>query len=80
MTRSSPAAGRSRRRRRQSQAALALAERRYQVGAVSFRDVLDAEDRAQAAQLALTASTAATSEDLVLLYKSLGGGWADVSG
>ncbi len=59
----------------ESRAALALAQERYKAGSVSFRDVLDAEDRLQAAELSLTASTAATSEDLVTLYKSLGGGW-----
>ncbi|MFI4936548.1 MAG: efflux transporter outer membrane subunit [Caulobacterales bacterium] len=59
----------------ESRAALALAQERYTAGSVSFRDVLDAQDRLQAAELAFTASTAATSEDLVTLYKSLGGGW-----
>jgi NodT family efflux transporter outer membrane factor (OMF) lipoprotein len=60
----------------ESRAALGLAEARYRTGSVSFRDVLDAEDKLQSAELALAASTAATSEDLVALYKSLGGGWA----
>jgi NodT family efflux transporter outer membrane factor (OMF) lipoprotein len=59
-----------------SRAALGLAETRYRTGSVSFRDVLDAEDRLQSAELALAASTTAASEDLVTLYKSLGGGWA----
>lgn len=59
----------------ESRAALALAEQRYRAGSVSFRDVLDAQDRLQGAELALTTSTAATSEDLVTLYKALGGGW-----
>ncbi|MDR3512149.1 MAG: efflux transporter outer membrane subunit [Caulobacteraceae bacterium] len=59
----------------ENRTALALAQRRYQTGSVSFRDVLDAEDKLQQAQLALTASAAATDEDLVGLYKALGGGW-----
>ncbi len=57
--------------------ALALARHRYQVGSVSFRDVLDADDKLEQARLALTSSLAATDEDLVVLYKALGGGWDD---
>lgn len=59
----------------QSRQALALAERRYRAGSVSFRDVLDAQDRLQQAELALTGSQALTDQDLVGLYKALGGGW-----
>ncbi|HXQ11244.1 MAG TPA: efflux transporter outer membrane subunit [Caulobacteraceae bacterium] len=55
--------------------ALGLAERRYRAGSVSFRDVLDAQHILEQSELALTASTAAASEDLVTLYKALGGGW-----
>lgn len=61
--------------RDQSQAALDLAQVRYRAGAVSFRDVLEAQGRLQAAELTLAASTGATSEDLVALYRALGGGW-----
>lgn len=60
----------------ESRAALGLAEARYRAGAVSFRDVLDAQDKVHAAELGLAASTTAVSEDLVMLYKALGGGWA----
>ena len=60
-----------------NQVALALARHRYQVGSVSFRDVLDADDKLEQAQLALTSSLAATDEDLVVLYKALGGGWGN---
>ena len=55
--------------------ALDLAEARYRAGSVSFRDVLDAQQVLEQAELALSASTAAASEDLVTLYKTLGGGW-----
>jgi multidrug efflux system outer membrane protein len=59
----------------QNRAALALADRRYRTGSASFRAVLDAEDSLQQAELALTGSDAATAQDLVTLYKALGGGW-----
>jgi NodT family efflux transporter outer membrane factor (OMF) lipoprotein len=59
----------------QSRAALALARQRFERGSVSFRDVLNAQDRLQQAELASTVSLAATSQDLVTLYKALGGGW-----
>lgn len=59
----------------QSQAALTLAEARYQTGTVSFHDVLAARDKLQQAQLGVVASRAAASQDLVGLYRALGGGW-----
>jgi NodT family efflux transporter outer membrane factor (OMF) lipoprotein len=59
----------------ETRAALELARRRYKAGSVGFRDVLDAESRLEQADLALTVSTGATAEDLVGLYKALGGGW-----
>ncbi len=59
----------------QTRTALALARRRYETGSVSFRDVLDAEDRLEQAELAQTGSAATTAQDLVALYKALGGGW-----
>ncbi|MFI4974973.1 MAG: efflux transporter outer membrane subunit [Caulobacterales bacterium] len=59
----------------ESRATLVLARRRYAAGSVSFREVLDAEEHLQQADQALTASTAAASQDLVGLYKALGGGW-----
>lgn len=59
----------------QSRLALTIVRRRYETGSVSFRDVLQAEDRWQQAELALTDSIAASAEDLVGLYRALGGGW-----
>ena len=59
----------------EDRAALALARRRFEAGAVSYRDVLQAEARLEDAELALTGATAASAEDLVGLYKALGGGW-----
>jgi NodT family efflux transporter outer membrane factor (OMF) lipoprotein len=64
----------------QNRTALDLARRRYAAGSVSFRDVLDAEDKLQQAELALTGSQALTDEDLVGLYKALGGGWRTGAG
>jgi multidrug efflux system outer membrane protein len=59
----------------ESRTALALAERRYKAGKVSFRDVLIAQQHLESAELALIGSTAAVSTDLVSLYRALGGGW-----
>ena len=58
-----------------SRTALALAEQRFRAGEASFRDVLDAQAQAQAADLALVASTGAAATDLVSLFRALGGGW-----
>jgi NodT family efflux transporter outer membrane factor (OMF) lipoprotein len=55
--------------------ALDLAQDRFHAGSVSFRDVLDAQSRLQQAELAWTASRAAAAENLVALYRALGGGW-----
>jgi multidrug efflux system outer membrane protein len=59
----------------QSRTALGLTRQRYERGSVSFRDVLNAQDKLQQAELASTMGLAATSQDLVMLYKALGGGW-----
>lgn len=56
--------------------ALALAEDRYRAGAISFREVLDAQSGLQQAELARTTSRAAAAERLVALYRALGGGWS----
>jgi NodT family efflux transporter outer membrane factor (OMF) lipoprotein len=55
--------------------ALELAQSRFQAGTVSFRDVLDAQSRLQQAEAAWTLSRAAAAENLVALYRALGGGW-----
>jgi NodT family efflux transporter outer membrane factor (OMF) lipoprotein len=56
--------------------ALDLAQGRFHAGSVSFRDVLDAQSRLQQAEMAWTASRAAAAENLVALYRALGGGWS----
>jgi NodT family efflux transporter outer membrane factor (OMF) lipoprotein len=56
--------------------ALGLAQSRFHAGSVSFRDVLDAQSRLQQAELAWTTSRAAAAENLVALYRALGGGWS----
>ncbi len=59
---------------------LALARQRYRSGLTTFLDVLDAERSLQQTELALAGNTAATSTDLVALYKALGGGWQKAAG
>ncbi len=58
-----------------SRNALTLARQRYEGGVTSFIEVLDAERTLQQNQLSLADATTAVSSDLVLLYKTLGGGW-----
>ncbi len=58
-----------------SRNALTLARQRYGGGITSFIEVLDAERTLQQNQLSLADATTAVSSDLVLLYKTLGGGW-----
>lgn len=58
-----------------SRASLALSQRRYATGSSSYREVLTAQGKLEQAQLALAASTALTDEDLIGLYRALGGGW-----
>ncbi len=59
----------------QNRVALALSRQRYDTGVVSFFDVLDLERTLQQNELALADSTTAASDDLVALYRALGGGW-----
>jgi NodT family efflux transporter outer membrane factor (OMF) lipoprotein len=59
----------------QQQAAFDLARRRYAAGSSSFREVLADRDRLEAAQLADVQSALAADEDLIALYRALGGGW-----
>ena len=56
-----------------------LAELRYRNGAASYLDVLDAQRSMFAAQQAAVQLGAAQAQNLVTLYKVLGGGWRDES-
>ncbi|MBV9654002.1 MAG: efflux transporter outer membrane subunit [Acetobacteraceae bacterium] len=58
-----------------NRAALGLAQDRYRAGVADFLQVLTAQRDLLAAQQALAASTTNVSNDLVALYKALGGGW-----
>lgn len=55
--------------------ALSLAQSRYQQGVADFLTVLDAERSLLSTQQQLADSTTTVSENLVALYKALGGGW-----
>lgn len=55
--------------------ALDLAKARYAQGVAGFLDVLDAQRALLATQLQLSDSTTTVSNNLVALYKALGGGW-----
>lgn len=55
--------------------ALSLAQSRYQQGVADFLTVLDAERSLLSTQEQLADSTTTVSEDLVALYRALGGGW-----
>jgi NodT family efflux transporter outer membrane factor (OMF) lipoprotein len=55
--------------------ALDLARARYAQGVADFLDVLDAQRALLASQLQLSDSTTTVSNNLVALYKALGGGW-----
>lgn len=59
----------------QNREALDLSRQRYQGGLITFIDVLDVERTLQQNQLSLADSNAAVSQDLVLIYRALGGGW-----
>jgi multidrug efflux system outer membrane protein len=52
-----------------------LARQRYDGGVASFIEVLDAERTQQQNQLLLAESRTAVCDDLIRLYRSLGGGW-----
>ncbi|HUC84041.1 MAG TPA: efflux transporter outer membrane subunit [Candidatus Acidoferrales bacterium] len=58
-----------------SQQALELSTQLYKSGLADFLHVLDSERSLYAAQDALVQSDQTVSENLVQLYKSLGGGW-----
>jgi NodT family efflux transporter outer membrane factor (OMF) lipoprotein len=59
----------------QNQRALDLSRQRYTQGVADFLNVLDAERALLQAQLQLAESTTTVSQNLVQLYKALGGGW-----
>ena len=59
----------------QNQRALSLARQRYTQGVADFLNVLDSERALLQAQLQLAESTTTVSQNLVQLYKALGGGW-----
>jgi outer membrane protein, multidrug efflux system len=55
--------------------AVALAHDRYRSGLVDFLDVLETERALYAVQTELARGERAVGQDLVRLYKALGGGW-----
>ncbi len=55
--------------------AVALAHDRYRSGLVDFLDVLDAEQKRYAAETERVRGERMLAQDLVRLYKALGGGW-----
>jgi NodT family efflux transporter outer membrane factor (OMF) lipoprotein len=59
----------------QNQRALVLSQSRYQEGVADFLSVLVAETSLLSSQQQLADSTTTVSENLVALYKALGGGW-----
>ncbi len=59
----------------QNKIAVSLAQQRYTQGVADFLNVLDAQRALLAAELQLADSTTTVSENLVQLYKALGGGW-----
>jgi NodT family efflux transporter outer membrane factor (OMF) lipoprotein len=56
----------------------AIARMRYKEGLSSFIDVLDAERTLYASESQLVQANAQASQDLIAVYKSLGGGWKGV--
>ena len=55
--------------------AVTLATQRYSAGLTDFLSVLDAQRSLYQAQDSFVLSDALVSQDLVALYKALGGGW-----
>ncbi len=62
-----------------AQVSYKLADLRYRNGAASFLDVLDAQRNVFTAQQALVQVQALQVQNLVTLYKVLGGGWKDAA-
>ncbi|HEY2034552.1 MAG TPA: efflux transporter outer membrane subunit [Rhizomicrobium sp.] len=61
---------------RTAQSSVTLAERQYRVGLVTYVNVLTAEQQYRQSQDQLLQSRQALSQDLISLYKALGGGWS----
>jgi NodT family efflux transporter outer membrane factor (OMF) lipoprotein len=59
----------------ENQRALGLAQSRYQEGVATFLDVLDAQRNLLSTQQQLAIATTNVSDNMVALYKALGGGW-----
>jgi NodT family efflux transporter outer membrane factor (OMF) lipoprotein len=59
----------------QNQRALSLAQSRYQEGVADFLQVLTAQQNLLSTQQQLAIATTNVSNNLVALYKALGGGW-----
>jgi NodT family efflux transporter outer membrane factor (OMF) lipoprotein len=59
----------------QNKTAVSLAKQRYTQGVADFLNVLDAQRALLQAELQLADSTTTVSQNLVQLYKALGGGW-----
>jgi outer membrane protein TolC len=55
---------------------LTIAQDQYRVGLVTFLNVYTAENALLNARDQLAQSDAQSAQDLVSLYKALGGGWA----
>ncbi len=62
-----------------AQVSYTLADLRYRNGAASFLDVLDAQRNVFTAQQALVQVRSLQVQNLVTLYKVLGGGWKDAA-
>jgi NodT family efflux transporter outer membrane factor (OMF) lipoprotein len=60
----------------QNENALILAQRRYRAGAIDFLNVLSVQKTLLEARSALANGDVAICDNLVRLYKSLGGGWS----
>ena len=59
-----------------AQSSNVIAERQYRTGLVTYINVLSAQSTLLNAQDQLTQSRQALAQDLVSLYKALGGGWS----
>ena len=58
-----------------NRAVASIAHTRYREGLSSFIDVLDAERTLYASESQLVQSNAQATQNLIAVYKSLGGGW-----
>jgi outer membrane protein, multidrug efflux system len=60
-----------------AQSSVSLAEQQYRVGLTTYVDVLTAQTNLQTAQDALVQSRQLLAQNLIALYKALGGGWQE---